>query len=94
MKTILLGLIRLYQLTLSTVMGQSCRFYPTCSVYTAAAIKRHGALKGAVLGAHRICRCHPWGGQGVDEVPEIYPFSLNKVFPHKKGAGVLGSKLK
>jgi hypothetical protein len=67
---ILLKIIRLYQRHLSAIMGRQCRFYPTCSSYTAEAIERFGALQGSVLGASRICRCHPWGGGGHDPVPE------------------------
>jgi uncharacterized protein len=47
-----------------------CRFEPTCSVYGIQAIERHGAVKGGLLTAKRLCRCHPWGGCGHDPVPE------------------------
>ena len=47
-----------------------CRFQPTCSVYAADAIRRHGALRGGWFGARRISRCHPWGGRGLDPVPD------------------------
>lgn len=70
---ILLGLIRLYQFTFSTIMGKQCRFYPSCSHYTAESIRRHGALRGGWLGARRIMRCHPWNPGGVDMVPEVLP---------------------
>jgi uncharacterized protein len=69
MKTVLLALIRFYQLTLSSVMGRQCRFLPTCSDYARQAIEIHGPLKGSSLAAKRICRCHPWGGHGYDPVP-------------------------
>jgi putative membrane protein insertion efficiency factor len=46
-----------------------CRFEPRCSQYAVEAVRTHGALKGAALAAWRLCRCHPWGGCGVDEVP-------------------------
>jgi len=64
-----LGLIFLYRVTLSAVMGRQCRFLPTCSEYAADAIRTHGALKGAGLALRRIARCHPWGGSGYDPVP-------------------------
>lgn len=64
-----LVLIRGYQFTLSTVMGKQCRFYPTCSVYTAGAIRNFGALKGGWMGFKRILRCNPWNAGGVDHVP-------------------------
>jgi putative membrane protein insertion efficiency factor len=72
MKTILLALIRLYQLTLSAVVGRRCRYLPTCSEYASDAIARHGAWHGSVLGFARICRCHPWGQSGFDPVAEVY----------------------
>lgn len=62
-------LIRLYQLTLSPILGRSCRFTPTCSHYGIEALKKHGLLKGIWLTAKRISRCHPWGGHGYDPVP-------------------------
>lgn len=65
----LLALIRLYQLTLSPVVGRSCRFHPTCSQYGAEAIAQHGARRGGWLTIRRVCRCHPWGGSGDDPVP-------------------------
>lgn len=64
-----LALIRVYKLTLSPLVGQGCRYQPTCSVYTADAIRAHGAWAGAWMGAARICRCHPWGGHGFDPAP-------------------------
>lgn len=62
-------LIRAYQLSLSGILGRQCRFLPTCSDYTAEAVTRHGLWRGSVLGAQRVCRCHPWGGSGYDPVP-------------------------
>ena len=58
-KTLLIKLITLYQLTLSMLIGQQCRFYPTCSQYTKQAISHHGPVKGMGLGIRRICSCHP-----------------------------------
>ena len=65
----LLGLIRLYQLTLSPWLGNPCRYEPTCSWYAAEAIERHGARRGVWLAAKRLGRCHPWGSSGYDPVP-------------------------
>ena len=62
-------LIRLYQLCLSPLIPARCRYLPTCSDYSITAINRFGLLKGSRLAAGRVCRCHPWGGSGVDEVP-------------------------
>ena len=53
-------LIRLYQWTLSPMLGARCRFYPSCSCYAHEAIERHGALRGAWLAAKRVLRCHPF----------------------------------
>lgn len=64
-----LGLIRLYQLTLSQAIPHSCRFTPTCSQYTFEAIEKHGLVKGVWLGAQRLARCHPFNPGGFDPVP-------------------------
>ncbi len=66
---ILLFLIRLYRVTLSPLLGKSCRYTPSCSRYTYQAIEKHGPLKGSWLGIKRILSCHPWGGSGYDPVP-------------------------
>lgn len=65
-----LGLIRAYKLTLSPLVGQGCRYQPTCSTYAADAIRAHGLWAGSWMGAARICRCHPWGGHGFDPAPK------------------------
>ena len=69
-KSLLIRLITLYQLTLSFLIGNQCRFHPTCSQYTKEAIEQHGSFKGSMLGAKRICSCHPWHEGGYDPVPE------------------------
>ena len=69
-KSLLIRLITLYQLTLSFLIGNQCRFHPTCSQYTKEAIEQHGSLNGSMLGAKRICSCHPWHEGGYDPVPE------------------------
>jgi len=65
----LVGLIRLYRLTLSGWLGGQCRFYPTCSHYAEDAIRVHGAVKGSGMAAWRIARCGPFTDGGVDHVP-------------------------
>lgn len=67
------GLIRFYQLTLSSLLGRQCRYLPTCSHYTDEAIARHGVWAGGWMGAARFCRCHPWGGAGYDPPPVERP---------------------
>jgi putative membrane protein insertion efficiency factor len=61
--------VRLYQWTLSPLLGPACRFEPSCSHYAVEAVVRHGALRGMWLAARRISRCHPFGGMGHDPVP-------------------------
>ena len=69
-RTLLLGLIRLYQLTLSRVMPpDTCRFYPSCSRYGFEAIRKHGAIKGTALAVWRVLRCNPFNPGGFDPVP-------------------------
>jgi len=66
---LLLVLIRFYRYAISPMLGQNCRFYPSCSDYAAQAIEKYGAIKGTHLGLKRILRCHPWNPGGVDPVP-------------------------
>jgi putative membrane protein insertion efficiency factor len=69
-RTLLLGLIRLYQLTLSRAMpANTCRFYPSCSRYGYEAVRKHGALRGSVLAVWRVLRCNPFNPGGYDPVP-------------------------
>lgn len=70
MKSLLLFLLRAYQLTISPYLGLNCRFYPSCSVYADTAIRRHGLLKGGLLSGKRLCKCHPWHPGGLDLVPD------------------------
>lgn len=70
MKTIMIALIRGYQMFISPLTPPSCRFYPTCSQYGIEAVKTHGALKGGWLTLKRILKCHPFHPGGVDPVPE------------------------
>ena len=67
----LIRAIRFYQRAVSPLMGPSCRFTPTCSEFAVGAIGRYGALSGGWLAFRRILRCHPFGGQGYDPVPEV-----------------------
>ncbi|HNP93146.1 MAG TPA: membrane protein insertion efficiency factor YidD [Rectinema sp.] len=65
----LLIAIRLYQFLISPLFQPSCRFYPTCSSYSYAAIRKYGPLKGLLLAFKRIIRCHPGNPGGYDPVP-------------------------
>jgi uncharacterized protein len=75
MKTLLILLVRGYQIAISPVLHfvtgplSGCRFSPSCSQYFIDAVRVHGALRGAWMGTRRIFRCHPWGGHGHDPVP-------------------------
>jgi putative membrane protein insertion efficiency factor len=69
-RAFLIGGIHLYRLTLSSALGNQCRFYPSCSHYAEDAIKLHGAAKGTGLAVWRILRCGPFTKGGVDHVPQ------------------------
>ncbi|ADO43629.1 membrane protein insertion efficiency factor YidD [Ketogulonicigenium vulgare] len=62
--------VKAYRLVLSPWIGQYCRYHPTCSTYALEALEKHGGLKGGWLTLRRLARCHPWGGSGIDNVPE------------------------
>ncbi len=62
--------IRVYQLLLSPVVGERCKYYPSCSEYAAQAINRFGILRGLVLAGWRLLRCNPWSRGGFDPVDE------------------------
>ena len=78
---VLVGLIRIYQLSISKLIGPVCRYYPSCSHYGLQAVQVHGAGKGSLLAAWRILRCNPWSQGGIDEVPSRgnWPASNSKV---------------
>ncbi|MCS0584924.1 membrane protein insertion efficiency factor YidD [Massilia pinisoli] len=69
MNRLLVWLLRGYQLLVSPMLGQNCRFYPSCSSYAIEAVQVHGAARGSWLTLRRVCRCHPWNEGGVDPVP-------------------------
>ena len=66
-------LLRGYKLAISPLLGQRCRFYPSCSEYAMQAIDRFGVVRGGWLGAKRIGRCHPLHPGGLDPVPDAWP---------------------
>ena len=67
---VLVGALRGYKRFVSPLLPPACRFHPSCSVYAAEAIERHGALRGGWLAVRRVSRCHPWNEGGFDPVPE------------------------
>lgn len=78
MKYILLGIFKLYKLTLSKILPPCCRFYPTCSEYGMEAVRRFGAVRGGYLTLWRIIRCNPFCNGGIDPVPETFMFRPEK----------------
>ncbi len=69
-REILIFFIKSYRLLISPYLGQNCRFYPTCSEYSIQALKTYGLLIGLKYIIIRIAKCNPWGGSGVDLLPE------------------------
>ncbi|MBO6266172.1 MAG: membrane protein insertion efficiency factor YidD [Acidaminococcaceae bacterium] len=67
-KFLMISLIRFYQLFISPLLGNNCRYYPTCSQYAIEAIEKKGIIKGSWMAVKRICRCHPWHDGGYDPV--------------------------
>ncbi len=65
----LIALVRCYQLLLSPLLGQRCRFYPSCSNYFIEAVNEQGIIRGSWLGIKRLLCCHPWHPGGLDPVP-------------------------
>ncbi len=70
---LLVLLIRVYQKTLSPLLGNVCRFEPSCSRYAAACIESHGAARGSLLSLLRLCKCHPFHPGGFDPPPPPLP---------------------
>lgn len=66
---IFIALIKVYQILLSPIFGQQCRFYPTCSHYSIEAITKHGAIVGTYYTIRRLLKCHPWHTGGHDPIP-------------------------
>lgn len=62
--------VRAYRLLFSPWVGHGCRFQPTCSAYALEALEKHGAFRGSWLALRRIVRCNPFGGSGIDNVPD------------------------
>jgi len=84
MQKLLMTLVRGYRLLLSPWLGSSCRFEPTCSVYSLQALELHGATRGSYLTLRRLVRCHPWCAGGHDAVPTALFSSLTSSISGKK----------
>lgn len=93
MSFILIQIIKFYRFAISPLMGQSCRFYPTCSCYAMEAIEKHGFFKGSWLSVKRILKCQPfYKGEYLDEVPqkdqganlEVNPIATKQRFGYKR----------
>lgn len=76
---LLMGLVKAYRLLLSPWLGSSCRFEPTCSLYSLAALQQHGAAAGSYLTLRRLLRCHPWCAGGLDPAPAEPPRLLTSL---------------
>ena len=73
--------IRAYQLLLSPMTGDRCKYYPSCSEYAAQAVNRYGILRGLVLAGWRLLRCNPWSRGGFDPVEEQRLFKPRATAP-------------
>jgi putative membrane protein insertion efficiency factor len=81
MKSLALGLLRLYKRWISPAFPPSCRYVPTCSEYAMEAVERYGALRGGVMAAWRVARCHPFAQGGLD--PVVKDAVRNRTHSHK-----------
>lgn len=97
MSWLIIALVRLYQVVISPVLHfvtgpfSGCRFAPTCSQYFIDSVRVHGPFKGPWLGFRRICRCHPWGGEGYDPVPGWKEFEKSHPeFAHRENRASVG----
>lgn len=91
LSAVAIGLIRVYQWVISPLFPKSCRFAPSCSEYAAEAVQRHGLIAGGLLGLRRIMRCHPWGGDGYDPVPD-HPWRHTQLPTHDHSTSHPGSQ--
>ncbi len=68
-RSVLLALLAVYRAAISPLLGERCRFYPSCAAYAVEAIRTHGAVKGSALSMWRLLRCNPLTRGGTDPVP-------------------------
>ena len=79
MTKILICIIKVYQYLISPLLGNRCRFLPTCSEYSIEALKTYGFIKGLSLSLKRIMSCHPWGNGGFDPVKKEIKAKKKKI---------------
>ena len=92
MKSLALGLLRVYKRWISPSFPPSCRYVPTCSEYAYTAVSRFGMVRGSWLALRRFARCHPWGKGGLDPVPERVSSSGPRATqPVSSGSGQKGT---
>ena len=72
MNRVLIFFVRIYQYTLSPMLGQRCKYYPSCSTYAIDALREHGAVRGTGMAAWRLLRCNPFSNGGYDPVTPRY----------------------
>lgn len=77
MRFVLIALLKFYKTFISPVLGNNCRFYPSCSTYSMEAIKLHGVVAGSYLTIRRLLKCHPFHEGGIDPVPEKFGNNKN-----------------
>ena len=70
MRGVAIAGVRLYQLLVSPLFPSSCKYHPSCSQYAIDALRRYGVVRGSVLAAWRLLRCHPWSNGGVDRIDD------------------------
>ena len=72
MRFILIAIIKFYKYFISPLLGDRCRFYPSCSSYSLEALQLHGVVTGSYLSLKRLLKCHPFHEGGIDPVPEKF----------------------
>ncbi len=72
LEIVAVGMLRAYQWFIRPILPMSCRYWPSCSNDAIEAVQRHGVLRGGALSIWRVLRCNPWGGSGLDPVPERF----------------------
>ncbi|WP_084254106.1 membrane protein insertion efficiency factor YidD [Methylobacter marinus] len=77
MRFILITFIKFYKYFISPLLGNNCRFYPSCSAYALEALQLHGAVTGTYLTLRRLSKCHPFHEGGIDPVPEKFGNNKN-----------------